>query len=68
MKIDPTLIKGFRASLFYGLAALLFFHFFGPEASWTDKLIKAAATAGIFLLLFYVTSRTLRKRNEGDKS
>lgn len=65
MKLDPLLFKAFRISLFYGIGALLYFHFFGDAGeTWADKGIRAAATAGIFLLLYYVTARVLRGRSE----
>ena len=61
MKIDPLLLKAFKAALGYGAAAFLFFYFTDDELSLADKGVKAAATAGIFMLLFYVVARVLKR-------
>jgi hypothetical protein len=70
MNIDPFLLKAFRLALLYGIGAFLYFYFFGSNDAETlsQKGIKAAATAGIFMLLYYVVGRVLRNKNEADGS
>lgn len=65
MHIDPFLLRAFRLALMYGIGAFLYFYFLGSNEGETlaQKGIKAAATAGIFMLLYYVVGRVLRNRN-----
>ena len=63
MKIDPLLIRAFSLALIYGVGAFAYFNFFGgAELSVSDAAVRSAATAGIFLLLYYVLARTFRGR------